>query len=82
LISGSPNSKGLSNAGLPRSTETFSAVADDIADIKCDMATKEQAVTLHAQVNSIETERRGMKHTKLQARVEDLEEEVFGESRA
>jgi hypothetical protein len=33
-------------------------------------------------VTGIETELRGMKHTKLQARVADLEEEVFGETRA
>jgi hypothetical protein len=32
-------------------------------------------------VNSIETEIRSMKHTKLHARVADLEEEVFGTAR-
>ena len=60
----------------------FAAVAGDIADIKRDMATKDQIIALHTQVNSIETELRGMKHTKLQSRVADLEEEVFGEARA
>jgi len=59
----------------------FAAVAGDIADIKHDMATKDQIIALHTQVNSIETELRGMKHTKLQARVADLEEEVFGAAR-
>ena len=60
----------------------FAAVADDIADVKRDTATKHQIVTLHTQANSIETELRAMKHTKLQARVADLEEEVFGKTRA
>lgn len=53
----------------------FGAIANE-------MATKDQIIALHTQVNSIETQLRGMKHTKLQSRVEDLEEEVFGESRA
>ena len=60
----------------------FGAVADDIADIKRDMATKDQIISLHTQVNSIGSQLRGMNHTKLQARVTDLEEKVFGESRA
>ncbi len=60
----------------------FSAGAGDIADIKQDMAAKDQIIALHTQVGSIETELRGMKHTKLQSRVADLEEEVFGETRA
>lgn len=46
------------------------------------MATKDQIIALHTQVNSIETELRGMKHTKLRARVADLEEKVFGAPRA
>jgi hypothetical protein len=65
-----------------RMEKSFAAVADDITDIKRDMATKEQVIALHTQVNSIETQLRGMKHAKLQARVADLEEEVFGDSRA
>ena len=60
----------------------FAAVAEDIGDLREKMATKEQIIALHTQVSSIETELRGMKHTKLQARVSDLEEEVFGETRA
>ncbi len=55
----------------------FGAVAEDISKL----ATKDQIIALHTQVNSIETELRSMKHTKLQARVADLEEEVFGETR-
>ena len=60
----------------------FGAVASDIADIKRDMATKGQIIALHTQVNSIETQIRDMKHVKLEARVADIEEEVFGKTRA
>ena len=60
----------------------FAAVAGDIADIKETMATKEQIITLHTQVNSIETQLRDMRHTKLHSRVADLEERVFGETGA
>ena len=45
-------------------------------------ATRDQIVALHTQVNSIEIQLRDMKHTKLQSRVADLEERVFGETRA
>ena len=58
------------------------ATKEDVADIRSDMATKEQIVALHTQVNAIETQLRGMRHVKLQSRVADLEEEVFGKSRA
>jgi hypothetical protein len=44
-----------------RTEKGFGAVASDIADIKCDMATKEQVIGLHRQVNSIETQLRDMK---------------------
>jgi len=47
----------------------FAAVADDIGDIREKVATKDQIIALHTQVNAIETEIRSMKHTKLQARV-------------
>ena len=63
----------------------FAAVAGDIAriDDRIDgLATKDQIVALHTQINSIETQLRDMKHVKLQSRVTDLEEEVFGKSRA
>jgi hypothetical protein len=46
------------------------------------MATKEQIVSLHTQVNAIETQLRDIKHTKLHARIADLEEKVFGATRA
>jgi hypothetical protein len=57
------------------------AIAEDVTGIdeRLDsLATKEQMIALHTQVNSIETELRDMKHTKLHARVADLEENVFG----
>jgi hypothetical protein len=41
-----------------------------------ELATKEQLVALYTQVNSID-----MRHVKLQSRVADLEEKVFGEAR-
>ena len=55
----------------------FGAIAEDISKL----ATKDQIIALHTQVNSIETQLRGMKHVKLQSRVADLEEKVFGETR-
>jgi hypothetical protein len=36
---------------------------------------------LHGQVNAIETHLRSVQHTKLHARVADLEEKVFGAMR-
>ena len=45
------------------------------------MATKEQIITLHTQIGSIETQLRDMRHTKLHSRVSDLEEKVFGRAR-
>ena len=50
-----------------------------MADIKRDMATKDQIVAFTRE--STQTQIRGMKHVKLEARVADLEEEVFGKSR-
>jgi len=58
------------------------ATKDDIAEVRKEMATKDQVIAVHTQVNSIETQLRGMRHVKLQSRVADLEEEVFGETRA
>jgi hypothetical protein len=43
---------------------------------------QDQIIAVHTQINSIETQPRAMKHGKLQDRVADLEEKVFGESRA
>jgi hypothetical protein len=58
------------------------ATKDDIGDIKHEKATKEQLIALHGQVNAIETQLRGMRPVKLRSRVADLEEEVFGRTRA
>jgi hypothetical protein len=61
------------------------ATKEDIAEIKQGMngmATKDQVIALHTQVNSIESQLRGMKHVKLEGRVADLEEKVFGKVRA
>jgi hypothetical protein len=58
------------------------ATKEDIADIRRDMATKDQLFTLQSQVNSIETQIREMNHGKLEVRAGDLEEEVFGEIRS
>jgi hypothetical protein len=49
----------------------FEALAADIADIRNDMATKKQVITLHEQLNAIEGDLRNVKHTKLHARVAD-----------
>ncbi len=57
------------------------ATKEDLAEIRRDMATKEQIVALHTQVNAIETDIRTMKQAKLEARIADLEDEVFGSAR-
>ena len=57
------------------------ATKDDLADMRREMATKEQIIALHGQVNAIETNIRGMQHVRLHARVADLEEKVFGKAR-
>jgi hypothetical protein len=48
----------------------------DIAEVRTDL------FALHTQVNSVETEIRGMRHGRLEVRVADLEEKVFGDSRS
>ena len=68
--------------GFNATDEKFAALADDVGDIKHETATKDQIIALHTQVNSIETQLSGMQHVKLQSRVADLEEEVFGKARA
>jgi hypothetical protein len=55
----------------------FGALAEDISKL----ATKEQLFAVQTQVNSIEAQLRDMNHTKLHARVADLEEKVFGTTR-
>jgi hypothetical protein len=57
----------------------FAAVAGNITDIKRDMATKEQVIAVHTQVNSIE---RQLRETRNELRLGNLEDKVFGASRA
>lgn len=59
-----------------RMDKGFAAVADDIAEVREKVATKDQVFGLQTQVNAIETDIRDMKHPKLHARVADLEEKV------
>jgi len=56
------------------------AIKDDIAEVRHEL--KGDIVGVGEQVASIETQLRDMKNTKLHARVADLEEKVFGDSRA
>lgn len=55
------------------------ATKEDIADIKRDMATKDQVIAVRTQINSIE---RQLRETKTEIRLGDLEEKVFGNARA
>jgi hypothetical protein len=59
----------------------FAAVADDVGDIKRDMASKGQIITLHTQITAIEGDIRSTKQARLVTRVADLEEKVFGRAR-
>ena len=56
------------------------ATKEDITEVRREL--KGDIVRVSEQVASIETQLRGMQHVKLQSRVADLEEEVFGEPRA
>ena len=57
-------------------------LTDTMAHVVKHMATKDQIVSLHTQVNSIETQVRGINHVKLEGRIADLEDKVFGKVRA
>ena len=54
------------------------ATKEDVADIRREMATKDQLAALHTQVNSIEAQ---LRETKIEVRLGKLEEEVFGAPR-
>src|SRR3981081_1107800 len=56
------------------------ATKDDITEVRREL--KGDIVRVSEQVASIETQLRGMQHVKLQSRVADLEEKVFGAARA
>jgi hypothetical protein len=61
-----------------RMDKGFAAIAEDMADL----ATKDQIIALHTQISAIEADIRTMKQAKLETRVADLEDEVYGASKA
>lgn len=65
-----------------RFTKLESLIERGFGAIAHDMATKDQLIDVHTQLNSMERQLRGMKHAKLEDRVAAIEEEVFGEVRA
>jgi hypothetical protein len=75
------NLDGRMEKGFAASDKKFAAVADDISHIKRDMTTKDQLFAVQTQAASIETQLRDMRHVKLQSRVANFEEEIFGKSR-
>ena len=54
------------------------ATKEDIAEVRRDMATKDQVFALQVQVNSIEGQ---LKETRTEVRLGNLEEKVFGAPR-
>lgn len=50
-------------------------------ELKAELASKADMFALQTQVNSIESHIRGMNHVRLESRVADLEEKVFGRAR-
>jgi hypothetical protein len=54
------------------------ATKDDIADVRTDMATKDQVIALQSQVNSIEQQ---LRETRIEVRLGSLEEKAFGAAR-
>ncbi len=65
--------------GFASADKKFMALADDVADIKQVMATKEHIIALRTQVNSIEAQ---LKRSNIEIRLADLEDKVFGAPRA
>jgi hypothetical protein len=59
---------------MPSSASSKMAVAEDISKL----ATKDDVAALHSQVNSIEHQ---LRTTKIDRRLGDLQEEVFGSVR-
>jgi hypothetical protein len=57
----------------------FAAVAEDIAGIKRDMATKDQVIALHTQVNSIE---RQLRDTNTEIRLSDSKKKYLAKPAA
>jgi hypothetical protein len=78
------------NVRMPKKT-TLKEIGDMLAHVVKHMATKEeleklatkdQIIALHTQVNSIEAQLRSMNYVKIEDRIATLEEKVFGEVRA
>jgi hypothetical protein len=55
------------------------ATKEDLAEVRREL--KADIFNVQTQVNSIESQIRGMNHGRLEMRVADLEEKVFGKSR-
>ena len=65
-------------------TKRVEAIAEEVTgvDERAEtLATKEQIIAPHGQVNAIEAQLRDTKRHKLVTRVADLEEKIFGASR-
>ena len=82
-----PNKKKSEIQELSEFIRDHMATKEDIAEIRDELKggikeLKGDIARVGEQVSSIESEIRGMKRAKLEFRVADLEEKVFGESRA
>ena len=66
-------------AMLKKQSDEIKDLTGSVAFVVEHMATKEQVAALHTQVNSIEAQ---LRQTKAERRLADLEEKVFGASRA
>ena len=66
-------------AMLKKQSDEIKDLTGSVAFVVEHMATKEQVAALHTQVNSIEAQ---LPQTKADRRLADLEEKVFGASRA
>jgi hypothetical protein len=64
---------------LKKQSEEIKDLTESATFVVEHMATKEQLASLHTQVNSIEGQ---LRQTKAERRLADLEEKVFGASRA
>ena len=58
----------------------YMATKEDLVDVRAEL--KGNIVRVSEQVASIEMQIRGMRHVRLESRVGDLEEKVFGKTRA
>ena len=70
----------LITAGFAASDKKVAALAEDMTDLRREL--KGDVLAVGQQVTSIETQLRGMNYGKLEGRVTNLEEKVFGAPRA